>query len=280
MSATEPIQGKPVSSGMAGSYDAQPRAGGRLQGWRPLFYKEVLRFWKVSFQTIAAPVLTALLYLLIFGHVLEDHVKVYGQISYTAFLIPGLVMMSVLQNAFANSSSSLIQSKIMGNLVFLLLTPLSHWAWFVAYVGSSMLRGLVVGAGVLLVTLWFADLTLVAPLWVLAFALMGAALLGTLGLIAGLWAEKFDQLAAFQNFLIMPMTFLSGVFYSLHTLPAFWQGLSHVNPFFYMIDGFRYGFFGVSDVSPWLSLGVVGVALLVVGALAVHLLRIGYKLRH
>lgn len=251
-----------------------------MQGWQTLFYKEVLRFWKVSFQTIAAPVLTALLYLLIFGHVLEDHVKVYGQISYTAFLIPGLVMMSVLQNAFANSSSSLIQSKIMGNLVFLLLTPLSHWAWFVAYVGSSILRGLVVGGGVLLVTVWFADLSLVAPLWVLLFALLGAALLGTLGLIAGLWAEKFDQLAAFQNFLIMPMTFLSGVFYSLHTLPAFWQGLSHVNPFFYMIDGFRYGFFGVSDVSPWLSLGVVSIALLLVGALAVRLLRIGYKIRH
>ncbi|QBK06461.1 ABC transporter permease [Hylemonella gracilis] len=251
-----------------------------MQGWQTLFYKEVLRFWKVSFQTIAAPVLTALLYLLIFGHVLEDHVKVYDRISYTAFLIPGLVMMSVLQNAFANSSSSLIQSKITGNLIFLLLTPLSHWAWFVAYVGSSVLRGLVVGAGVMLVTVWFADLTLVAPLWVLVFAVLGAALLGAMGLIAGLWAEKFDQLAAFQNFLIMPMTFLSGVFYSLHTLPAFWQGLSHVNPFFYMIDGFRYGFFGVSDVSPWLSLGVVGVALLGVGALAVHLLRIGYKIRH
>jgi ABC-2 type transport system permease protein len=251
-----------------------------MQGWQTLFYKEVLRFWKVSFQTIAAPVLTALLYLLIFGHVLEDHVKVYDRISYTAFLIPGLVMMSVLQNAFANSSSSLIQSKITGNLIFLLLTPLSHWAWFVAYVGSSVLRGLVVGAGVMLVTVWFADLTLVAPLWVLVFAVLGAALLGAMGLIAGLWAEKFDQLAAFQNFLIMPMTFLSGVFYSLHTLPAFWQGLSHFNPFFYMIDGFRYGFFGVSDVSPWLSLGVVGVALLGVGALAVHLLRIGYKIRH
>jgi ABC-2 type transport system permease protein len=250
-----------------------------MTGWQTLLYKEVLRFWKVSFQTIAAPVLTAVLYLLIFGHVLEDHVKVYDRISYTAFLIPGLVMMSVLQNAFANSSSSLIQSKIMGNLVFLLLTPLSHWAWFCAYVGSSVLRGLVVGSGVLLVTVWFAELTVVSPLWVLLFAILGAALLGTLGLIAGLWAEKFDQLAAFQNFLIMPMTFLSGVFYSIHSLPAFWQGVSHLNPFFYMIDGFRYGFFGVSDVSPWLSLAIVGTALLAVGALAVHLLRIGYKIR-
>ncbi|EGI77428.1 ABC transporter permease [Hylemonella gracilis] len=279
MSAVEPMQATQVSS-QPGADTRNRVNAGCLQGWQTLFYKEVLRFWKVSFQTIAAPVLTALLYLLIFGHVLEDHVKVYDRISYTAFLIPGLVMMSVLQNAFANSSSSLIQSKITGNLIFLLLTPLSHWAWFVAYVGSSVLRGLVVGAGVMLVTVWFADLTLVAPAWVLVFAVLGAALLGAMGLIAGLWAEKFDQLAAFQNFLIMPMTFLSGVFYSLHTLPAFWQGLSHFNPFFYMIDGFRYGFFGVSDVSPWLSLGVVGVALALVGALAVHLLRIGYKIRH
>ncbi len=250
-----------------------------MSGWQTLLYKEVLRFWKVSFQTIAAPVLTAVLYLLIFGHVLEDHVKVYDRIGYTAFLIPGLVMMSVLQNAFANSSSSLIQSKIMGNLVFLLLTPLSHWAWYLAYVGSSVLRGLVVGTGVFLVTFWFTDLTIQAPLWILVFAVLGAALLGSLGLIAGLWAEKFDQLAAFQNFVIMPMTFLSGVFYSIHSLPAFWQGVSHLNPFFYMIDGFRHGFFGVSDVSPWLSLTIVGIALLGVGSLAVQLLRTGYKIR-
>jgi ABC-2 type transport system permease protein len=250
-----------------------------MTGWQNLFYKEVLRFWKVSFQTIAAPVLTAVLYLLIFGHALGDHVKVYERVPYTAFLIPGLVMMSVLQNAFANSSSSLIQSKIMGNLVFLLLTPLSHWAWFCAYVGSSILRGLVVGSGVLLATVWFTHLSVEQPLWILVFALMGAALLGSLGLIAGLWAEKFDQLAAFQNFIIMPMTFLSGVFYSIHTLPTFWQGVSHLNPFFYMIDGFRYGFFGVSDVSPWLSLGIVSVALMGVSGFAVHLLRTGYKIR-
>jgi ABC-2 type transport system permease protein len=219
------------------------------------------------------------MYLLIFGHVLENHVKVYDRISYTAFLVPGLVMMTVLQNSFSNSSSSLIQSKIMGNLVFLLLTPLSHWSWFFAYVGSSVARGLLVGASVFLVTAWFAAPGVVAPLWIVVFALLGAALLGTLGLIAGLWAEKFDQLAAFQNFVIMPMTFLSGVFYSIHSLPAFWQGVSHLNPFFYMIDGFRYGFFGQSDVSPWLSLAIVAVALLAASALALHLLRIGYKIR-
>ena len=251
-----------------------------MSGWQALFYKEVLRFWKVGFQTVAAPVITAILYLMIFGHVLDGRVQVYGSVGYTAFLLPGLVMMSVLQNAFANSSSSMVQSKVMGNLVFLLLTPLSHRAWFVAYVGSSVVRGLAVGSGVMLATWWFAQPSLVAPLWIVVFAVLGAALLGALGLIAGLWAEKFDQMAAFQNFIIMPMTFLSGVFYSIHSLPEFWQQVSHLNPFFYMIDGFRYGFFGVSDVSPWLSLGIVGVALAGVSALALYLLRTGYKIRH
>ena len=251
-----------------------------MTGWQMLFYKEILRFWKVGFQTVAAPVITAILYMMIFGHVLEDRVQVYESVSYTAFLLPGLVMMSVLQNAFANSSSSLIQSKVMGNLVFLQLTPLSHRAWFVAYVGSSVARGLAVGAGVMLATWWFARPTLAEPLWILVFAFLGAGLLGALGLIAGLWAEKFDQMAAFQNFIIVPMTFLSGVFYSIHSLPGVWQRVSHLNPFFYMIDGFRYGFFGVSDVSPWLSLGLVGSAFVLVSAVALHLLRIGYKIRH
>lgn len=250
-----------------------------MSGWQTLLYKEVLRFWKVAFQTVAGPVLTAMLYLLIFGHALEAHVKVYDKISYTSFLVPGLAMMSLLQNAFANSSSSLIMSKVMGNLVFLMLTPLSYMNWFVAYVGASVIRGLVVGLGVFAVSALFTDVSFVAPLWIVAFAVMGAALMGTLGLIAGLWAEKFDQLAAFQNFVVMPMTFLSGVFYSIHSLPAFWQDVSHLNPFFYMIDGFRYGFFGVSDVSPWLSLSVVGVALALVSVIAVYLLRTGYKIR-
>ena len=250
-----------------------------MNGWQALFYKEILRFWKVGFQTVAAPVMTAMLYLLIFGQVLEDRVKVYDQITYTAFLLPGLVMMSVLQNAFANSSSSLIQSKMMGNLVFLLLTPLNHWSWFFAYVGSSVVRGLAVGLGVFVVTGWFTPLSFVAPEWIVLFAIMGATMLGSMGVIAGLWAEKFDQMAAFQNFIIMPMTFLSGVFYSIHSLPPFWQTLSHFNPFFYMIDGFRYGFFGVSDVSPWLSLAVVGSCTVLISATALHLLRIGFKIR-
>ncbi|KQV89925.1 metal-dependent hydrolase [Massilia sp. Root351] len=249
-------------------------------GFRTLVYKETLRFYKVATQTVAAPILTAMLYLLIFGHVLEGRVQVYPGVSYTAFLIPGLVMMSVLQNAFANSSSSLIQSKITGNLVFVLLTPLSHWEIFSAYVIAAMVRGLVVGAGVFVVTAWFANMSFVAPLWILVFALLGAAILGTMGLIAGIWAEKFDQLAAFQNFLIMPLTFLSGVFYSIHSLPPFWLTVSHLNPFFYMIDGFRHGFFGQSDVNPFISLGIVGAFLAVLSLLAIRLLSSGYRLRH
>ncbi|MBA3902660.1 MAG: metal-dependent hydrolase [Rhodocyclaceae bacterium] len=250
-----------------------------MDGFLTLLYKEVLRFWKVSFQTVAAPVLTALLYLLIFSHVLEKHVKVYDTISYTAFLIPGLVMMSVLQNAFANSSSSLIQSKVTGNIIFMLLPPISYRQFFAAYVLAAVARGVVVGLGVLLVTLWFVDLPWRAPLWIVAFALLGSAILGALGMIAGIWAEKFDQLAVFQNFIIVPLTFLSGVFYSIHSLPIFWQQVSHFNPIFYMIDGFRYGFFGVSDVPPLLSLGIVGACFIVLTLFTLRLLKSGYKLR-
>jgi len=251
-------------------------------GWLTLLYKELLRFWKVSFQTIAAPILTALLYLLIFSHALEAHVGVFdGRVRYTAFLVPGLVMMSVLQNAFANSSSSLIQSKITGNLIFVLLPPLSPLEIFGAYVLGAMVRGLTVGLGVLLVTLWFLPDALAPahPLWALAFALLGSLILAVLGLVAGIWSDKFDQLAAFQNFIIVPLTFLSGVFYSIQTLPPFWQLLSHFNPFFYMIDGFRYGFFGLSDAPPLQSLAIVGAAAISLSLIAFGVLSRGWKLR-
>ena len=252
-------------------------------GWLMLFRKELLRFWKVSFQTIAAPILTSLLYLLIFSHVLEGRVSVYeGRVSYSAFLVPGLVMMSVLQNAFANSSSSLIQSKVTGNLIFVLLPPLSAGDLFAAYVLGAMVRGIVVGAGVFLVTLFFVPslLAMPHPVWALAFALLGSAILAMLGLLAGISADKFDQLAAFQNFIVVPLTFLSGVFYSIHSLPPFWQSVSKLNPFFYAIDGFRFGFFGQSDVDPWASLGFATVTLAALSWMTLHLIRRGYKLRH
>lgn len=249
-----------------------------MTGFSTLFYKELLRFWKVSFQTVAAPVLTALLYLLIFAQVLGAHVEVHG-VPYTAFLIPGLVMMQVLQNAFANSSSSLIQSKVTGSIVFILLPPISYGAFYLAFVLASVARGLVVGIGVLAVTAWFVPLQLEEPFWALAFAVVGGALLGTLGVIAGICVEKFDQLAAFQNFLVMPLTMLSGVFYSIHALPEFWQQVSHYNPVFYMIDGFRHGFFGVSDVPPARGFAIVFACFVVLAAFTLGLLKRGWKLR-
>ncbi|HWV91943.1 MAG TPA: ABC transporter permease [Burkholderiales bacterium] len=248
-------------------------------GFSTLFRKEMLRFLKVSVQTVAAPVLTSALYLVIFGQVLEGRLQVFDGVRYISFLVPGLVMMSVLQNAFANSSSSLIQSKITGNIVFVLLAPISYLEFFWAYVAASVARGLAVGGAVLAVTAWFVELRLEAPLWTAAFALLGAALAGALGLLAGIVSEKIDQLAAFQNFVILPLTMLSGVFYSIHSLPAFWRGLSHANPFFYMIDGFRYGFFGASDVTPGVSLALVAMAFVAVASACLLLLKSGYKLR-
>ena len=248
-------------------------------GFSTLLRKELLRFWKVGFQTVAAPVLTALLYLLVFAHVLEGRVQVYNTIAYTSFLIPGLMMMSMLQNSFANPSSSLIQSRITGNLVFVLLPPLSHREIFCAYLLAAIARGLCVGFCVWLVALLFISLPPANLLWVLAFAVLSCGIMGTLGIIAGLWSEKFDQLAAFQNFLILPATFLSGVFYSIHSLPPFWLAVSRWNPIFYTIDGFRYGFFLVSDVSPWRSLAIVSGVFVVLCLFTLRLLAKGYKLR-
>ena len=245
-----------------------------------LFRKELLRFWKVVVQTVVAPVVTALLYLLIFSHVLEAHVQVYPGVSYTAFLVPGLVMMSMLQNAFSNSSSSLIQSKITGNIIFVLLPPLSYLDFFLAYLGASILRGIIVGLGVWVVTLGFISPYIAHPLWLLAFSILSCGLMGALGIIAGIWAEKFDQLAAFQNFIILPLTFLSGVFYSLRSLPPFWQTVSRWNPVFYMIDGFRFAFIGHSDANPGIGLLVVTLCFMALSALTLWMLRSGYKLRH
>lgn len=250
-----------------------------LLGFYTLFYKEVLRFTKVLLQTLLAPIVTALLYLLVFGQALADRVEVFPGISYTTFLVPGLVMMSVIQNAFANSSSSLIQSKVTGNLIFILLAPVSTLEFFAAFVAAAVVRGVLVGGGILAAAVWFVPVPVHSVGITLLFAALGAAVLGVLGIIAGVWAQKFDQLAGFQNFIILPLSFLSGVFYSIHSLPSFWQVASHLNPFFYMIDGFRYGFFGAADVSPWVSLAVVAAFLLGLSAFNLEWLRRGYRLR-
>lgn len=244
-----------------------------------LFYKETLRFGKVWLQTIAAPLITTILYLVVFGHALGGHMSVYPGVSYTAFIVPGLMMMSILQNAFANSSSSLIQAKVTGNIVFLLLSPLSPTEIFVAMVAASVLRGALVGIAILALALLYLHIPLLHPLWIAVFTILGASGMGSLGLIAGLWAEKFDQIAGFQNFIIMPLTFLAGVFYSVQSLPDALQHISLFNPFFYIIDGFRYGFFADSDVSVWTCLGVSITFAGVAGLFAWRLLDRGYKLR-
>lgn len=249
------------------------------RGLATLFKKEVFRFLKVTVQTLLTPVVTALLYLLVFAYVLKEHVEVYPGVPYLVFLVPGLVMMTVIQNAFANSSSSLIQSKMTGNLVFLLLAPISGPEFYLAFVAAAVVRGVMVGAGVFLVAWAVVDVPFHSLWMALAFAVLGSAMLGALGVVAGIWADKFEHLAAFQNFIILPLSFLSGVFYSIHSLPAFWQEVSRFNPFFYMIDGFRHGLLGVSDVPPWLSLGVTAGFLAAVSGVCLLMLHTGYKIR-
>jgi len=252
----------------------------QMIGTWTLFKKEMLRFWRVVFQTVASPVITGILYLMIFSHVLGDRLEVYEGVPYTSFLIPGLIMMSLLQNSFANSSSSLIQSKVMGNIVFLLLTPLSYLQFFIAFLMAAILRGIFVGLAIYLLAIIYIDLPILHPFLVLTFSFLGGGLLGAFGIIAGIWADRFDQMAAFGNFVIMPLSFLSGVFYSIHSLPEIWQILSRFNPFFYMIDGFRFGFFGQSDVSPWFSLTILGISFIFLSVLAIQMLKSGFKLRN
>ncbi len=244
-----------------------------------LFIKEIRRFYSVVVQTVFAPVVATLLYLLVFGQVLNTQIEVYSDLNYSQFLIPGLVMMAILQNAFANTSSSLIQSKMHGNLTFVLLSPISPLELYIAFVGAAVVRGVAVGFAILVVGIIWFELSWQSPLWIMLFAVLSAAMMGGLGMLAGIISDKYDHLAAFQNFVIMPLTFLSGVFYSIHALPGVWQDISQFNPFFYMVDGFRYGFFGQSDVSVYLSLSVTLLFLIVVSAINLILLHKGVKIR-
>ncbi len=244
-----------------------------------LFAKEVWRFVRVIIQTVITPVVTVLLYLLVFSSALSGYMEVYKGISYIAFLVPGLVMMSVMQNAFANNSSSLFQSKLNNNIIFMLLAPLSDVEIYVAYTGAAILRGLLVGIGAWIISCCFIILP-VHNIWILVmFALLGSGILGSLGLISAIYADKWDHIAAFQNFIIVPLSFLSGAFYSINSLPDFWKKVSYFNPFFYIIDGFRYGFLGISDSPVTISLLVVSLFFIFVCILSLWILHTGYKLR-
>jgi ABC-2 type transport system permease protein len=249
------------------------------RGLYTLFAKEVWRFMKVAVQTILTPVVTVMLYLLIFSSVLSEKVEIYQDITYTMFLVPGLIMMSMIQNAFANSSSSLFQSKLNGSIAFVLLAPISNLEFYAAFIGASIMRGIFVGIGVWIAAHVFVHLPVYSFPVLLGFSMLGTGILGTLGLIASIWAEKWDHISAFQNFVILPLSFLSGVFYSIRSLPEFWQNVSYYNPFFYMIDGFRYGFLGVSDISVWISMVIVGAFFFFISLACLLLLRSGYSLR-
>ncbi|MEA3405166.1 MAG: ABC transporter permease [Pseudomonadota bacterium] len=253
--------------------------GFNFAGCWALFIKEVKRFYSVVVQTVFAPVVSTLLYLLVFGHVINTQIDVFTGVDYSQFLIPGLVMMAILQNAFANTSSSLIQSKMHGNLTFVLLSPISPLELYLAFIAASVVRGLAVGVSILVIGMVGFDLTMQSPMWILLFAVLSAAMMGGLGMLAGILSDKYDHLAAFQNFVIMPLTFLSGVFYSIHALPEMWQTVSHFNPFFYMVDGFRFGFFQQSDVSVYMSLLITVGFLFVITAINVILLNKGVKIR-
>ena len=250
------------------------------RGCYGLYRKEVKRFTKVIVQTVLTPVLTSLLYLLVFAQAFQGRVEIYPGFSYLVFLVPGLVMMTVLQNAFANTSSSLMQSKMMGNLIFMQLAPLSALEILLAYVGAAVTRGLLVATGVYIVAALFLDMQVEHPLIVIVFVVGSSALLGALGLIAAIYAQQWEHTSAFQNFLIMPMTFLAGVFYSVKQLPPFWASLSSYNPFYYMVDGFRYGFLGVSDIAIGFSAIVLLIALSIVLTITYAMLATGYRLRN
>lgn len=244
-----------------------------------LIRKEIARFRCAAFHTIAAPVLSSLLYLIVFGAALKERVKLDAGVDYVAFLVPGLVMMAVLQNAFANTSSSFVQSKISGTLHFILVPPMSGCLIASAYVLAATLRGLLVGACVLIATLFWAPVSLASCGWILAFGTFGALLMATLGLIGGLWAEKYEQMGMIQTFVVMPLTFLSGVFYSTDALPEPWREFTLFNPVFYLIDGFRGGFLGRFESDPFASLVVVAIATAGLFAVAVKLLSCGYKIK-
>ena len=250
-----------------------------LRGTWTLFKRETHRFLKVSMQTVAAPALTAILYLIIFRYAMGDRQVPGMEVDYFTFLVPGLAMMTMLQNAFANTSSSIIIGKVMNVHIYLLMAPLSAIEMVMAFLTAAVLRAVIVATVFLLVLTPFIDLSIHHFGLILIYGICGSIIMGGMGLIGGMWAENFDSMSMVNNFIILPLTFLSGVFYSIAQLPPLWQQVSHFNPFFYLIDGFRHGFLGLGDSDPFLSIGiVVGFALATV-LTCWHLWRIGWRLK-
>ncbi|WP_296164755.1 ABC transporter permease [uncultured Brevundimonas sp.] len=256
---------RPPLSDLAGLPQPRRYDGINWVGVKTLYLREVRRFWKVGAQTVAAPVVTTLLYMLVFVVALKDSRPPIDGTPFAEFVAPGLIMMAILNNAFANASSSLIQAKIMGTATDFLTPPLSPLELTIGFSMGAATRGIVVGAVTAVCVMPFARLGLANVAAILWFSLTASLMMGMLGVFAGLWAEKFDQLAAVQNFLIMPMTFLSGTFYLVDNLPEPFATISHFNPIFYMIDGFRFGFIGHAEGNVWIGVAT-SAALTVLGA--------------
>jgi len=249
-----------------------------LGAWT-LFTREVRRFLKVKMQTIVTPALTAMLYLIIFRYAMGDRQVPGMDVDYFTFLVPGLAMMAMLQNAFANTSSSIIMGKVMGMHIYLLMAPLSAIEVVAAFLAAAVVRALVVVIVFLAVLFPFVDLHLLHPGLMLFYGICGSIIMGGLGLVAGIWAKDFDHIAMVTNFVILPLTFLSGVFYSVKQLPELWQQINHANPFFYLIDGFRYGFLGTGDTDPYASIFIVMATVLLTVFACWQLWRTGWRMK-
>ena len=245
-----------------------------------LIQKEVGRFMSVYLQTIIAPIITSLLFFCVFALAFGGaNRSVAIDMPYLEFLAPGLIMMTMVQNAFANSSSSIIIAKIQGNIVDILMPPLSSTEIFVGYVVGGILRGIVIGVGATFILSFFVSMPLQNISVIIAFAILGTTMLSSLGVVGGMWAEKFDHIAAITNFLVTPLTFLSGTFYSIKQLPDMWEGLAYFNPFFYMIDGFRSGFIGYAETDIATGLIVLTVTNIILLGFGLALLHSGYKIK-
>ncbi len=248
-------------------------------GLMALVKREVFRFINVYTQTIVAPVITTLMFYTVFALAFGGESRMIGDLPFLAFLAPGLVMMTMLQNSFANTSSSLVISKVQGNIVDVLMPPLSAMELYLGYAAGAVLRGLCVGLIAVIVLSFFAPIHVHSPAAIFAFAFLGTLMLGTIGIAGGIWSEKFDHIAAVTNFVVTPMTFLSGTFYSISQLPEFWQHLALANPFFYIIDGFRYGFIGHADGSIMVGLAFLTVCNGLLITLCYFMIKSGYKIK-
>ncbi len=281
MTAVSPADLSAVRSEPAAASPPRVRqfdGGVNWTGLRTLYGKEVRRFWKVGMQTVAAPVVTTLLYMMVFVVAMGGRRVVEG-VSFAQFVGPGLIMMAVLNNSFANASSSLIQAKLMGTAPDFLTPPLSPGELMAAFTFGAMTRGVLVGL-VTAASVWpFSHFGIVQPLALVWFAFAASVVMALVGLLTGLWSEKFDHLAAVTNFIVMPMTFLSGTFYSVSFLPEPFRTASRFNPFFYMIDGFRAGFIGHADGSLLIGFAYTAALALGLSGLTYALLRSGWRLK-